>query len=125
MHVPKCAIFTAFLLVGMLSRSHAAELKDCVKLLIAANGEATLTNVCSDRLNLIYCVDDANSPRGCAKASLDVTTLFPGSKSLIPAFAGTSADSVHWAVCVYPEAPVQWKPGPDSPYACRKTCVMC
>src|SRR4051794_40236103 len=118
MHIPKCASFTAFLLVGMLSRSHAAELKDCVKLLIAANGEATLTNVCSDRLNLIYCVDDADSPRGCAKASLDVTTLFPGSKQLILA---TGADSVHWAVCVYPEAPVQWKPGPDSPYACRKS----
>lgn len=125
MRIANGPIVCAFLLAVMQPSSQAAELKDCVKLLIAANGEATLTNVCNERLNLIYCVDDANSPRGCAKASLDVTTLFPGSKDQIPAYGGTGADSVHWAVCVYPEAPVQWKPGPDSPYACRKTCVMC
>jgi hypothetical protein len=109
----------------MQPRSQAAEVKDCVKLLVAGNGEATLTNVCSDRLNFMYCVDDVKSPRSCANASVDIITLFPGSKALIPAFSGTGADSVHWAVCVYPEAPVQWKPGPDNPYACRKTCVMC
>jgi len=79
----------------------------------------------SDRLNFMYCVDDAKSPGGCARASANIITLFLGNKALIPAFAGTGADSVHWAVCVYPEAHVQWKPGPDSPYACRKTCVMC
>jgi len=123
--IAKWPIVCAALLAGMLPRSQAADLRDCVKLLVAANGEATLTNVCSDRLNIIYCVDDATSTRSCAKASLDIITLFPGSKDLIPAFAGSGANSVHWAVCVYPEAPVQWKPGPGSPYACRKTCVMC
>jgi hypothetical protein len=123
--IAKSAVVCALLLAGMLARSQAAELRHCVKVLVAANGEATLTNVCSDRLNLIYCVDDAKSPRSCAKAALDVTTLFPGSKDLIPSFAGTGADAVHWAACVYPEAPVEWKPGSDSPYTCRKTCVMC
>jgi hypothetical protein len=125
MRIAKWATIGTFLLSGMPLSNQAAELRECVKLLMAANGEATLTNTCSDRLNLVYCVDDVQSPRSCAKVAFDVTTLSPGSKDLIPSFAGTGADAVHWAVCVYPEAPVQWKPGPDSSYTCRKTCVMC
>jgi len=125
MRMRNWAVMCALLLSGAQPCSQAAELKECVKLVVAANGDVALINACSDRLNIIYCVDNAKSPRSCSEASLGVTTLLPGSKDLIPAYADTGAGSVHWAVCVYPEAPVQWKPGPQSPYACRKTCVMC
>lgn len=125
MRIGRWTLICALLYPGVQSCVHAAELKECVRLLVRANGDATLSNACSDRLNIIYCVDNAKSPRACSTASLGVTTLSPGSVDLIPSYADTGAGSVHWAVCVYPEAPVQWKPGPDSPYACRKTCVMC
>jgi len=125
MRVERWMLVCALLYAQTQTCGDAAELKDCVKLSVAADGQATLSNACSDRLNLIYCVDNAKSPRSCAMASLGVTTLSPGSVDVIPGYADSGAGSVHWAVCVYPEAPVQWKPGPDRPYACRKTCVMC
>jgi hypothetical protein len=103
----------------------AAEVKHCVKLTVTTDGSASLANACSDRLNLSYCVDNPSSTKSCAKTPLGVTTLMPGATEMIPAYAGEGAGPVYWAVCVYPEAPVGWKPGLDSAFTCKKTCVMC
>lgn len=103
----------------------AAELTDCVKFAVQADGAASLTNQCSDRLNVTYCVDNPNSPRVCSQVPLGVTMLAAGAVELIPSYTADGAGRVHWAVCTYPEAPINWKPGPDSPFLCRKTCVMC
>jgi len=113
------------LLLGVHLGGNAAELKDCVKLIVTSNGDATVSNACSERLNVTYCVDNPKSPKGCSGQTLGITTLGPGGADLIPSYVERGAGSVYWAVCVYPEAAVDWKPGADSPYACRKTCVMC
>ena len=112
-------------LSGLSGLAHAAELKDCLKLKTEASGSAILSNVCTERLNIIYCVDNARSAKSCARESLGVTTLLPGTADTLPSYTADGAGAVYWAVCVYPEAPIQWKPGPESPYACKKTCVMC
>jgi hypothetical protein len=101
------------------------DLEECVKLAVKPSGEASLTNGCSDRLNLIYCIENPGSAKGCSKMPLGITTLVPGASEPIPSYGADGAGAIHWAVCVYPQAPVGWKPGPDSPYTCRKTCVMC
>ena len=116
-----CCLF----LLGAQLSGNAAELKDCVKLVVSANGDATLSNACSERLNVTYCVDNPKSAKNCASGSLGVTTLWPGSADLMPSYIDQGAGSVYWAVCVYPEAAIDWKPGADNPYGCRKTCVMC
>ena len=48
-------------LLGVQLSGNAAELKDCVKLVVSSNGDATLVNACSERLNVTYCVDCALS----------------------------------------------------------------
>lgn len=112
-------------LLGVQLSGNAAELKDCVKLVVGSNGDATLINVCSEGLNVTYCVDNPRSGKNCSREPLGITTLWPGSADLIPSYIDHGAGSVYWAVCVYPEAAVHWKPGAHSPYGCRKTCVMC
>lgn len=112
-------------LLGVQLSGNAAELKDCVKLVVNPNGDATLVNACNLRLNVTYCVDNPKSAKDCSRESIEITTLWPGSADLIPSYIDHGAGSVYWAVCVYPEAAIHWKPGADSPYACRKTCVMC
>lgn len=116
-----CCLF----LLGVQLSGNAAELKDCVKLMVGSNGDATLSNVCSERLNVTYCVDNPESEKNCSREPLGVITLWPGSADRIPSYVDHGAGPVYWAVCVYPEAAVDWKPGADSPYGCRKTCVMC
>ena len=103
----------------------ARELKECVQFTVNPGGEASLTNVCADRLNLMYCLDNPRSGRACSAGRRDITTLAPSARETIPSYSADGAGSIYWAVCAYPEAPVDWKPGPDAAYACKKTCVMC
>jgi hypothetical protein len=52
----------------------AAELTECVKFAVQADGAASLTNLCTDRVNLTYCIDNPSSPRTCSNTPLGVTT---------------------------------------------------
>lgn len=72
-----------------------------------------------------HCVDHSDGAKSGSQPPLGVVTLFPGSSDVIAGYASHGSGAVYWAVCLYPEAPVDWKPGPDSPYLCNKTCVMC
>jgi hypothetical protein len=101
----------------------AAQLDDCVKF-SAATDHAQLTNVCGDRLNMMYCVDNAASARACGEGSTDVVTLNPGGSEKLPGYTSEGRGTVHWGICVYPTAPVNWKPGAGE-VVCKKTCVMC
>ena len=75
-------------------------------------------------MNITYCVDNAGSDKSRLGAPLAVTTLSAGGSDLIRGCIDTGAGAV-WAVCVYPEAALDWKPGPAAAYVCKKTCVMC
>jgi hypothetical protein len=112
----------SMLALGLSSAATADGLDDCLKLTAKPEGGARLTNACGSRLNIIYCIDQPDSAKTCASDSLPVTTLFPGADDVVPAYSG---GALRAAICVYPEAPVGWRPGPDSPYTCKKTCVMC
>lgn len=103
----------------------ALEPKECLKFEVIANGDAMFTNICSDVLNMQYCVDSAASTKSCARASIPVVTFHHGVSDRIPSYANHGKPPVHSAICVYPEAPVGWKPEKDSVYTCKKTCVMC
>ena len=103
----------------------ALEPKECLKLEVAAGGDATVTNICSDVLNIQYCVDNADSAKSCARASFPVVVFQYGASDLIPSYVSLGKPPVYSAICVYPEAPVGWKPERDSAYTCKKTCVMC
>ncbi|MFN0316778.1 MAG: hypothetical protein ACKVQA_17290 [Burkholderiales bacterium] len=118
----KCA---ALFLALISPLAIALEPRECLKFEVAANGDATFTNICGDVLNMQYCVDSAQSKKSCARASIPVVTFHHGVSDLIPAYASNGKPPVHSAICVYPEAPVGWKPEKDSPYTCKKTCVMC
>lgn len=102
-----------------------ADARECVKLSAKPGSDAVLTNGCSEWLNLQYCVDSATGARSCASKPKDVITLFPGAGYTVPGYDAEGRGAVHWAACMYPEAPVGWVPGRDSPYTCKKTCVMC
>ena len=125
MRISNWSAVGCLLLAAVGLSGNAAELEGCVKLAVNAKGDTTITNACSKWLNVAYCVDNPKSEKNCSRASIEITTLLPGSADRIPSYIGHGAGSVYWAVCVYPEAAVHWKPGADSPYTCRKTCVMC
>jgi hypothetical protein len=125
MQLHVCRAVCSLLLVGVNFSANAVELKECLKLVVKSNGDASLANACSNMLNVTYCVDNPKSARACSAEPLGITTLSPGSSDLIPSYVDSGAGAVYWAVCVYPEAAVDWKPGPESGHACRKTCVMC
>jgi len=110
------------LLLGGCEAAGADGLSECLKLAVKPDGSAGLANVCGSRLNVTYCIDNPASAKACSNAALAVTTLFPGAEDVIPGYID---GRLHAAVCVYPEAPVGWTPGPDNPYTCKKTCVMC
>jgi hypothetical protein len=102
----------------------AADVSNCLKVVAKTGADASIANGCSQRLNVILCIDGGQGARRCADKRTDVITLFPGASATLTGYDG-QAGSAHWAVCVYPEAPVGWDPGPDRPYTCKKTCVMC
>jgi len=103
----------------------AADLSGCVKLAIKPGGEASITNACTSRMNIMYCVDNPNSAKACSQTPISITTLSPGGTDVLPSYTKDGGGEVYWAVCTYPEAPVKWTPGPGSPFTCKKTCVMC
>jgi hypothetical protein len=113
------------LAAGLIAPSRAADVSGCLKLEVKPSGDAALTNVCAEWLNVNYCVDRPESSRSCAANAKDIVTLLPGAADTLPSYAALGAGPVYWAACVYPEAAVGWVPGPDSPYTCKKTCVMC
>jgi hypothetical protein len=99
--------------------------KDCIKLAAQPDGEASFVNVCIERINVSFCVDNVDSAVPCSSNAIGVTVFEPGASHTVPRYAATGAGPIYWAVCLYPEAAVEWKPGPDNRFICRKTCVMC
>src|SRR5262249_16816610 len=99
--------------------SNAAQLKDCLNLVVSPSGDASLINTCTERLNVTYCIDNPKSAKDCSREPLGITTLGPGGADPIHSYVDHGAGAVYWAVCAYPEAAVHWKPGTDSPYECR------
>jgi hypothetical protein len=116
-----CSLFVLLLCMS----ANAAEMSDCLKLAVAPDGAASLTNVCSDHLNVTYCVDNPNSAKTCSQTPLGVTPLAPEAVELIPAYTAEGAGNVYWAACATPLTPINWKPGPQSTFICRKMCTMC
>jgi hypothetical protein len=108
-----------------LAVSAAEDLNGCVAFAVRPDGAGMLTNRCGSRLNVTYCIDNPASARSCTKPPLAVATLAREASERIPSYASDGAGPVHWAVCAYPEAAVDWTPGPGGAFACRKTCVMC
>lgn len=100
----------------------ADDLQDCIKF-GASGGEAHLTNACSERLNMMVCVDNPASARACDKRLPDIVTLNPGGVERLSGYVAEGRGNVHWGICLYPTAPVDWKPGGE--VICKKTCVMC
>lgn len=113
------------LLMAACLTALAADLSECVKLAVKPSGEASLTNGCTGRLNIMYCVDNPNSAKACSGPPISITTLSPGGTDVLPSYGRDGDGAVYWAVCLYPEAPVGWTPGPTSAFTCKKTCVMC
>jgi hypothetical protein len=119
--------FTPYLAGSVLSfalSTSAADLKDCIKL-EPKGADATLTNLCTNAIVIMYCVDNAASQRSCANNVDRVVTLAPTGVEVIPEFGGSAKGELYTALCPYQQAPVGWKPGPNNPYTCKKTCVMC
>ena len=114
-------VFCCLSFLGVAA-TNAGGVRDCLKVEAKPGSEALLANGCSQRLNVMYCIQSAQAQRSCANKPTDVTTLFPGAATALMDYDGAP---VHWAVCIYPEAPVAWDPGPDHAYSCKKTCVMC
>lgn len=103
----------------------AAELKDCVRFARLPNGGASLSNNCSVRLNVSYCIDNPASTAACAKIPRAVISLGPGDSHRMPSYGSDGEGPIYQAVCPYPEAAVEWTPAPEAKFVCRKTCVMC
>ena len=102
----------------------AAEKSDCLKFAVAPDGAASLTNVCDDYLKVTYCVDNPNSARTCSQTPA-VVDLAPDAVEALPSYTADGAGRVFWAACAAPMTPVNWKPGPESSFICRKMCTMC
>lgn len=119
-----CVLLGAALATAM-SAGIAAEPDECVRLEISESAGAKFTNVCNEMMNIMYCVDTLASPKTCSAERLGITTLVPLSSEIVPGYAGEGKGAIYAAICAYPTAPVGWKPGPDSPFICKKTCVMC
>jgi hypothetical protein len=107
------------------STGYVAEPHECVQIEINDSVGAKLTNICNEKMNIMYCVDSPASPETCAAERLGITTLVPLSSEVVPGYAGEGKGALYAAICAYPTAPIGWKPGPDNPFTCKKTCVMC
>jgi hypothetical protein len=123
MSIVRTACGLALLSIGW--PGNAADVSKCIAFAVNPDGAASLTNGCSDRLNMLYCIDNPDSARRCSATPFRVTTLSPGAHEPLPSYTSDGGGPVYWAVCAYPQAPIKWKPGPESAFICRKTCVMC
>lgn len=116
-----CSLFGLLLSLS----ATAAEMSDCLKLAVAPDGAASLTNVCSDHLKVTYCIDHPNSAKTCSQTPLGFIDLAPEAVERIPGYTADGAGNVYWAACAAPMTPINWKPGPESTFICRKMCTMC
>jgi len=103
----------------------SAEPDECIQLAVDDPGGAKFTNICNEMINIMYCVDNPQSPKTCSAERMGITTLVPLSSEIVPDYVAKGKGEIYSAICVYPTAPVGWKPGPDNPFTCKKTCVMC
>lgn len=111
-------------MLAMASAAQAATAVECLQFTIKPNGDAEFHNMCSDPVNLLYCVEADASLRPCGEPSNLVVTLHYGVTEALPGFVSGGKPLVRSAVCFYPEAPIQWRPESGA-YSCKKTCVMC
>ena len=127
MMIGKLAIANIVVLTVLLPafRVWSAEPSECVQLSINDAEGAKFTNVCNEMINVMYCVDNSKSPKPCSADRIGITTLVPLSVEIVPDYVSTGKGEIYAAICAYPTAPVGWKPGPESPFTCKKTCVMC
>ena len=112
-------------LMMLVASGLTAEPDECVRLEISESAGAKFTNVCNEMMNIMYCVDSPANQKTCSAERLGITTLVPLSSEIVPDYAGEGKGAIYSAICTYPTAPIGWKPGPDSPFTCKKTCVMC
>lgn len=119
--VALCAA-SAFLLHGTAG---GADVSGCLQFTTKADGSASISNVCSDRVNFSYCIDSPSSSRPCTAQITDVVTLGPDEVESLPAYRAEGSGRPRIAACPYEYAPEKWNPLEDAPVACRKTCVMC
>lgn len=105
--------------------STAADPYECIELSVSGDEGAKFTNICNEMMNLMYCVNNPQSPRTCSAERLGITTLVPLASEIVPDYTTIGGGEIFVAICVYPTAPVGWKPGRDNPFECKKTCVMC
>lgn len=106
-------------------QARSAEPHECIRLSVNEAEDAKFTNVCNEMINIMYCVDNPRSPKTCSAERIGITTLVPLSQEVVPDYVASGKGEIYSAICVYPTAPVGWKPGPDNPFTCKKTCVMC
>ena len=75
---------------------------------VGYDGSGTLTNICSETLNLRYCILNSNSPWYCGlNNGTGGRALFPfepGRSSSIPEFSSAIGD-VRLSACFYPDLP--------------------
>lgn len=123
----KTAVANLVVLAVLLPAVEAwsAEPHECVQLSLSEPEGAKFTNTCNEMMNVMYCVDNPQSPKSCSAERIGITTLVPLSSEIIPDYVATGKGEIYSAICAYPTAPVGWRPGPDSPFTCKKTCVMC
>ena len=122
---PAIAILISLFVLAPVLPAWAAEPHECVQLSLNAPEGAKFTNICNEMMNIMYCVDNPQSPKTCSAERIGITTLVPLSSETVPDYIATGKGEIYSAICAYPTAPVGWKPGPDSPFTCKKTCVMC
>ena len=123
-----CVVTALFLAVVFAPASEvtAAEPYECVELAVGGDEGAKFTNICNEMMNMMYCVNNPASPKTCLAERHLVTTLVPLASEIVPEYtAPGGGGEIFVAICAYPTAPVGWKPGRDSAFECKKTCVMC
>ncbi len=110
--------------IAPVADSIGAEPYECIELSVSGAEGAKFTNICNEMMNLMYCVNNPQSPKSCSAERLGITTLVPLASEIVPDYTSTGGE-IFVAICAYPTAPVGWKPGRDNPFECKKTCVMC
>ena len=122
---PALTILIALSVLAPALQALAVEPHECIQLSLSDPAGAKFTNICNEMMNIMYCVDNQQSPKSCSAERIGITTLVPLSSEIVPDYVATGKGNVYSAICAYPTAPVGWKPGPDNPFTCKKTCVMC
>jgi hypothetical protein len=118
-------LLTGVAVIAPVADAIGAEPYECIELSVGGTEGAKFTNICNEMMNLMYCVNNPQSPKTCSAERLGITTLVPLASEIVPDYTTTGGGEIFVAICTYPTAPVGWKPERDSPFECKKTCVMC